>query len=167
MVSLTRQNVLIVLSVVTIAGGTMFGAGAFSQVQADRTVSTTAVGDGSAYLQLTPDSSYAQQDSNNELELTLDELNGNATTTVSQAFNVSVNSNVAGSYAISINDSDAAIGSNAELEFKDDGGTSLTGSSATVSSSGVIRVEIVVDLNGDNLEASNIPNSITIEANEV
>lgn len=164
---LTRRNVLVVLGVLTIAGGTMFGAGAFSQVQADRTVTASTAADSSAYLTLESNSSYTgTQD--DELTIDLTSLNGNATTQIDYAINVSANpADGSGSYDVYVQTGNG-IGPNAALDLQDAStGDSIVGSgnAVNVGTTEQLDVSLRVDLTNGN-STTDIQSDVTFVAEE-
>ncbi|NHN48618.1 hypothetical protein G9464_13580 [Halostella sp. JP-L12] len=92
-----RRNLLIGLATATVGGGAAFGSGAFSQVEADRTVNISVTDDNnsSTLLQLSANADTAlvtnDGNSSSELKFNLDNLNDNAVTTVAPAFTVTNN----------------------------------------------------------------------------
>ena len=92
---LSRRNILISLGGIAAGGGAVVGTGAFSSVQAERTVSVETAGDASALLTLEPtdkpNGEYAELTSGGVLEVTLDAVNMNAVTTVRDVFRVTNN----------------------------------------------------------------------------
>lgn len=90
-----RRSMLVGLSGVVIGGGALVSTGAFTSVQAERTVSVETTGDASALLTLEPTNKpnreYAKLTSEGVLEVTLDSVNKNAVTTVRDVFQVTNN----------------------------------------------------------------------------
>jgi hypothetical protein len=86
---------LVGLSGIVIGGGALVSTGAFTSVQAERTVSVETTGDASALLTLEPTNKpnreYAKLASEGVLEVTLDSVNRNAVTTVRDVFQVTNN----------------------------------------------------------------------------
>lgn len=87
-----RRNLLIGIGTAAVGSGAVIGSGALTQVEATRTMDVQAVGDGSAYLQLSPDATSFVNTSgsgNNGqaiLSIDLTQLNDDAVTTISPAF---------------------------------------------------------------------------------
>lgn len=115
--AMNRRNVLIGLGTVAAGGGAVFGSGAFSTVEADRTVSVATVGDASAILSLDPNdsggSSYTSASSigsDSTLQLNFDSLgsssglNVNAETTFDPIFRLINNGQNAADVSIISND---------------------------------------------------------------
>lgn len=160
----TRRNVLVLLGVLTVAGGVAFGTGAFTQVQADRTVTANVADDANAYLQLDGDGDYVTDSGNGEIEFTFDRLNDNATSTFEGVLNVTADpADDAGTYDVSVQ-SGTGLGSSAVMDVQDSSDSSIVGSSVSVSAGTTEQLTIVFDTN--NGDISNAPDSITIVANE-
>ena len=111
--AMNRRNVLIGLGAVAAGGGAALGTGAFSSVEADRTVNISTAGDSSALLSLTldtasynglSDTSGSDSGPNNEntIQIDLESINDNAVTTFDDALIIENNGN--NSVDLSIND---------------------------------------------------------------
>lgn len=76
-----------------VAGGAALGSGAFSQVEADRTVSVNTAGDGSALLQFVVDDSYngISDSADDTVALNFEDINQDAVTTFEGALTVTNN----------------------------------------------------------------------------
>ena len=130
--AMNRRNVLIGLGAVAAGGGAALGTGAFSQVEATRSVSIGTAGDSGALLSLTLDTeSYNGLSDNSEsnsgtngantVQIDLESINDNAVTTFDDALTIENNGN--NPVNLSINDSsvdgvtftlaDGSIGANA------------------------------------------------------
>ncbi|MFT4948218.1 MAG: hypothetical protein ACI9CA_000338 [Natronomonas sp.] len=68
---LTRRNALIGLGSLVAGSGALVGTGAFSSVEADRTVSINTAGDAGGFLTLTGDGEYVTDDTTGD-QLTFD-----------------------------------------------------------------------------------------------
>ena len=93
---MNRRNVLVGLGTIVAGGGAALGTGAFSSVEAERTVDLDTTGDSSALLALESESSIVSYDGGDgddsgEIEFDEDSLNENATTTFDPAFTVENN----------------------------------------------------------------------------
>jgi len=100
---LTRRNALIGMGTVAAGAGVIGGSGAFTSVEADRTVNISTTGDGSAALALAaaPDSDNATEyvsTSNGQIQLDLDGtsagasgINQNAKTTIDNLVQITNN----------------------------------------------------------------------------
>lgn len=94
---MNRRNVLIGLGAVTAGGGAVFASGAFSTVEADRTVSIDVVGDANALLGLDVNSGQyngiSGAGTGNAIEIQTSSLNDDATTRFDQVLTVTNNGN--------------------------------------------------------------------------
>ena len=110
---MNRRNVLIGLGTVAAGGGAALGTGAFSQVEASRTVGISTAGDSAALLSLSVDTSYNGisdgsatdngTNSENTIQVDLGQINDDATTTFDEA--LTIENNGSSSVDISIEDS--------------------------------------------------------------
>ncbi|ELZ18300.1 hypothetical protein C478_01540 [Natrinema thermotolerans DSM 11552] len=95
---MNRRNVLVGLGTIVAGGGAALGTGAFSSVQADRTVSVNTAGDDSAYLGISVDGTYATDGASSENAVSIDlggdsnGFNDDAVTTVNSVLTLSNNS---------------------------------------------------------------------------
>ena len=112
--SMNRRNVLIGLGAVAAGGGAVLGSGAFSQVDADRSVSISTAGDGAGLLALSldtasynglSDNSGSENGTNGEntIQIDLESINDDAVTTFEDALTVENNGN--NPVSLSIDDS--------------------------------------------------------------
>lgn len=93
---MNRRNVLIGLGATAAGGGAVLGSGAFSQVEADRTVTLNTAGDGGALLQFSVDDSYNGLGSGSAtgtqgeavIEMNLEQINDDAVTTFEGALTI-------------------------------------------------------------------------------
>lgn len=89
---LNRKNTLVLLGVLVVSGGIVLGTGAFSTVQAERTVTVETAGDSSALLGLDANTTYNGLNStggtDGALQLGINNVNENAITTFDNAVNV-------------------------------------------------------------------------------
>ncbi|WP_204366745.1 hypothetical protein [Natrinema versiforme] len=69
---MNRRNVLVGLGTIVAGGGAALGTGAFSSVEAERTVSVTTAGDDSAFLGISGNSDYVQDGDSNTSEFVID-----------------------------------------------------------------------------------------------
>lgn len=79
--AVSRRNTIIGLGALVVGGGAVLGTGAFTQVEAQRTVTVETAGDAAALLSLTPadgdeDSGFAQIDDDGLLFIAFDTDNG-------------------------------------------------------------------------------------------
>ena len=171
---LTRRNALIGLGSLVAGSGALVGTGAFSSVEADRTVSISSAGDGSALLQIdSGDGASASEitgtdtDGNvDQFQLTAGDLNGGAVTEFNRA--IKITNNGAENVGLYVDDSPSDIGANEELDIEDsssDGTIIGSGNSVDLTSNGSVELDVVVDLTNNNVD-SNIPTEITIVADQ-
>jgi hypothetical protein len=172
---LSRRNALIGLGSLVAGSGALVGTGAFSSVEADRTVDISSAGDGSALLQIdSGDGASASEitgtdtDGNvDQFQLTADDLNGDAVTEFNRA--IKITNNGAENVGLYVDDTSTSnIGADEELDIESSGNSTIIGSGNSVdlsSSDGSVELDVVVDLTGDNA-ASNIPDEITIVAEQ-
>ena len=183
---LNRRNVLIGLGTVTAGSGVIFGTGAFSTVEADRTVSVNTSQDSNALVGLEiRDDSIAGSDGTNDntIEFNESELNLDALTTYEDALRVSDNSDNSGIY-VSIDDgsvgspgssliqtSDPVSGDAVGLYLVADDGDTVTANSdewLEVADGGSVDVDVVVNTLGEDDRSSTDPlngiSSIRVEA---
>ena len=125
--ALTRRNTLVLLFVVVAAAGVIGGTGAFSSVEADRTVSVETAADSDANVQfdIDPDDKFdtLSDDGDDTIALNFDNINLDANTTYEGALNVTVNTAAAdGDYDLSVTDQPDDV----TLEFAEDESTDLT-----------------------------------------
>lgn len=87
---LTRRNVLIGLGTLTAGAGAIGGTGAFTQVEAERSVSVQTAGDDSALIGLVPGDENPQyvDGSGDTIALNFEQLNLNATTEADDVFRI-------------------------------------------------------------------------------
>jgi hypothetical protein len=102
--AMNRRNVLIGLGAVAAGGGALLGTGAFSQVEATRSVSISTAGDSGALLSLTletasynglSDTSGSDSGTNDAdtIQIDLEEINDDAVTTFDDALTIENNGN--------------------------------------------------------------------------
>ena len=91
---LSRRNVLIGAATVAVGSGAIGSTGAFTQVEAERSVSVQTAGDDSALIGLVPGDENPQyvDESGNTIALNFDQLNLNATTEADDVFRIVNNS---------------------------------------------------------------------------
>ena len=102
---LTRRNALIGLGTVAAGAGVIGGTGAFTSVDANRTVSISTEGDGSANVRIRVDPQDKHGDGlsdsgSNTVQLNLENLNQNATTKFDDALGVAPSTGSAGPYDV-------------------------------------------------------------------
>ncbi len=96
---MNRRSVLFVLGTTVLLGGLLIGSGAFSQVQADRTVSVNTEGDADAALGLDVNDSVnhagvnAANADSGAIQLSFSDVNDNASTYYDDVLDVTNNDN--------------------------------------------------------------------------
>ncbi len=99
---ISRRNVLLGAGAVVAGGGAVLGTGAFTTVQAERTVNVETAGDSGAFLGLEPAKDntgtqypnaddYAEINNDDLLEVTIPDVNLNAITHIDKVFQVTNN----------------------------------------------------------------------------
>lgn len=149
---MNRRNVLVGIGAIVAGGGAALGTGAFSQVQADRSVSVQLESDSQALVALATDSSYVTENANGAIEIDLSNVNVDATTTVDSAFTIENNHDeeitLDGPWSVSQN--------NIDVTLTPDSNTLGTAAAPT-------SVELVVDTSGAS-SSDSLNETITIEA---
>lgn len=169
---MNRRNVLVGLGTIVAGGGAALGTGAFSSVEAERTVSVGTTGDGQAYLGVSvTDSAYAVDGSGeSEAAVTIDlgdtsnesvGFNDDATTYVNGILELTNNAADGNSIEVSLGDVDGHSNSqtvsigDADITFTlsepdtdTDTGDDLA--YATVSAGGTTTVDAEIDTSVDN-----------------
>ena len=103
--AMNRRNVLIGLGTVAAGGGAALGTGAFSQVEAGRTVSIATSGDDTAQVQLDLDS--ALDAGGDTIEFSESDINADAVTTYDNGLTVTIpTSSPKREYTLEIQDGD-------------------------------------------------------------
>jgi hypothetical protein len=113
---LTRRNALIGMGTVAAGAGIIGGTGAFTSVDADRTVSVQTAGDGSAALQLSEADNAPAEDSDGNsyivegddadtLSVNVPDLNVNAKTKINPLINIANNGGEEVGISVSFTDS--------------------------------------------------------------
>ncbi len=164
--NLNRRNVLLGLGTMTIGGGAAFGSGAFSQVEAERSVTVDVAEDSDALIALAAgDSAYVNEDDGGLIVIDLgsealgdaDGLNLGAVTTLTEALSVTNNHDEAVELTIDGVESD---GIEVRFEDSEDGG-GIDGS--TLDDGATLDLDIVIDTHGANAD-SQIDETVTVVA---
>jgi hypothetical protein len=161
---LNRRNTLIGLGTIVAGGGAALGTGAFSSVEADRTVDVNTESDDAALLEL----NIANDDLGGDgdtIEFDIDNLNQNAVTRFEDALEISY-------------DDSAETASSYTLEIEDESGESILDEDGDASGDppiyfegeetlddGGVNLDIVFDLR-DNDEDDLSDDEITIRASD-
>ncbi|WP_276258740.1 hypothetical protein [Haloglomus litoreum] len=122
--AMNRRNVLIGLGAVAVGGGAAFGSGAFSQVEAARTVDVTTTGDANGFIGIEGDNEYV----NNDADSSSSELTIDLGAPGDQAFNPNAVTELDGVVTITNNNQE---GEAVDISLSTDGG-STTSNSVTV-----------------------------------
>jgi hypothetical protein len=124
----SRRSVLIGLGSLVAGGGALLGTGAFTTVEAERTVNVNTAGDGSAFLQLQPatengndNGAYANQPDGETITIT---LNGNAGTSGGSGLNKNAKTTIRDIVQVTNNGTDPIT--NLNLTMTDSDGEELT-----------------------------------------
>jgi hypothetical protein len=164
--AMNRRNVLIGLGTVAAGGGAVLGTGAFSTVEAQRTVTLESTGDDSANLGLTPGSGAGEivDDGSNQITFDEKDLNENALTTYTDALQIA-NNDAGETIGVWVTDQND-IGS--VLDFRKSDGTSIVESNPssanlTIDSDGNELVTVVVDNRTTDLSSATI-SPVTVNA---
>ncbi|MFD1563216.1 hypothetical protein ACFR99_06620 [Haloarchaeobius amylolyticus] len=127
--SMTKRNVLFVLGLVVAIGGMAIASGAFTQVEADRTVDVTVDDDGNAFLQIEDAGSDFVTTSDGEIEISTANFDGgvhqNATVTTDSALNLTHNGNDDMNYTVHFDTTGVTGG---DLVVRDEDGNNLSAS---------------------------------------
>ncbi|TYT61937.1 hypothetical protein [Natrialba swarupiae] len=155
---MNRRNVLIGLGTIVAGGGAALGTGAFSTVEADRTVDLSTTGDGSALLALDDGGSElvtVTDDGDGQLELSSESLNQNALTRADGA--IEVTNNGENDVGFSVRDDSFDV-----LDFEVSEG-SIVGDPEDLDADDTVSVDLVIDLTDDELD-DDIADEITFVA---
>jgi uncharacterized protein with FMN-binding domain len=149
---------LFALLAVFAAIGLVAASGAFTSVEAERTVSVTTSGDASAALQLeVEDSVYASTD-NNELEIDVSDANQDATTELDSVFRITNDGSQEVGVYISSTSGDV------DYYWGDEPTNSSEGDTRDVTLGSGDSITVGIQLNFDGVTSSPSVNDITINA---
>lgn len=150
---MNRRNVLIGLGSITTGAGAIFGSGAFTQVEADRSANFTVTNDGSAILGLSGDGDYVSETDTgtagaSTIEFNFDSLNDDAASTFSGVLIITNNTQDGADKNVYVQD-DGTVAAGGTIDFVDSSGTEGTlvgsGNAATLADGGSITLDIVID----------------------
>lgn len=175
--ALNRRTLLLGLVVLVVGAGIIGGTGAFSSVQADRTMNLNTTGDSAALLQFNNlDSDIAQTQGQTStggvpvLQVTQDELNADAKTIFVDAFTIENGGDENIDELYIRTNSTAGIESGGLVDFKAGGanGQSIVGNSVSLGAGGgTVNVTVVIDTTGSvTYEDLQDANEITVVAND-
>lgn len=161
---MNRRNALIGLGAIATGGGALFGSGAFSQVQADRTMNVSFSDDSTAELTLNPTSTYATTTTGtngaNILQLEFTNLNDDATSTFTGVFDITNNDATGASHTVYIQNAGDVDGTKIDFQV---GGSSIVGSANAVSVANGSTVSVDVVIDSTNAISSTV--TVTVVAN--
>ncbi|MFU8868486.1 hypothetical protein [Natronococcus sp.] len=164
---LNRRNTLIGLGTIVAGGGAALGTGAFSTVEAGRSVDVSTAGDDSALLELeiVNDTLAGEGGEDDLIEFEVDDLNRDALTRFEDAFEIRYGGDEDHSYTLEIRVDDENGASETNLLGRDGEPMYFEGSAQLGSGEGnnEVTLDVVFDLQGDNDEEE-IPSEITIVA---
>ncbi|WP_460922191.1 hypothetical protein [Salinarchaeum chitinilyticum] len=162
----TRRNVLVILGVLTIVGGALFGTGAFTQVSADRSVTAETVSDSNANLQLSGDGDYVSESGDGTIEFTFDSLNKNASTEFADVLTVTPSpADSSGTYDIYV-ESATDLGAGKPMDIQDGSGNSVVNGTNVVTADANAGESANLTFVFNTDDAANAPDEITIVAEE-
>jgi len=154
----TRRNVLVLLGVLTIAGGALFGTGAFTTVEADRTVNVQSATDNNAQLGLNVSNSLAG--GGDTIQFDEDQLNMEAVTYYNNSFTVTNNDNdgtTIASLTIEDQSGNSMVGNTSRVMYFIEESNTLGGGLGSTA-----EYTVVFDTTNGNI--SDTPDTITIVA---
>lgn len=180
-----RRSVLIGLGALTVGGGAVFGTGAFSSVEADRTATISVADDSSALLALSgATSSELINETDGTLGIDQDNINLDGTTTVNEA--ITITNNGANEVELSIDVTEGTDVSNSDAEdilgieynpsastdqANDSGGselsdgTDIVSTSAFIESGNEVTFDLVLDTTAVSLsDGDNVLEEVTFTA---
>lgn len=165
---MNRRNALLGIGAIATGGGALFGSGAFSQVEADRTVDVSLADDSSANLALkngtgaTSIIGSTTADGQSTIEFSESNLNADAKTTWNAALEVKNKGDQSVTLTASQTGGTGGSGNVFQLQYGGgpsnliDNGTSLSANGGTV------VLDIVIDLTNGN--ETDIPSTVTFTA---
>ncbi|SDK81589.1 hypothetical protein [Natronorubrum texcoconense] len=168
---MNRRNVLVGLGTIVAGGGAALGTGAFSSVEADRSVTVETTGDGDAYLGISVDGDYATDDSSGDgaAEINLGEsYNDDAVTTVNGVLTLTNNAADDEEIHVSFGD-DESHSSTAEIDI-DGAVVEFTlnetngGEYQSLSNNESVEINAEIDTREDPLESGGDPEDLTLYA---
>lgn len=161
---MNRRNALLGLGAIATGGGALFGSGAFSSVEADRTMTVGFSSDSTAELKLTPTSTYASEtsgtgtNSQNVLELSFSNLNDDAVSEFDGVFQVENNDSDGTSHDVYVKNAGDVDGT--KVDFLDSSDTSIVGSASANTSAMAAGATESIGVQIDSTNA--ISSSITV-----
>ena len=160
---MSRRNVLVGLGGLTVGGGALFASGAFTTVEAQRTVELSTTGDAQALLSLADGGSQLVSVESGLIRLDEDELNEDALTRADNAIDVENNGDEDVGFYV---ENDVNIGGGEVLNFYTDSDESIVGSENAIAldsdATGPTTIGVEVELRDNNED--DIPGDITFVA---
>lgn len=147
--TMNRRNVLIGLGGVAAGGGALLGSGAFSQVEAGRSVNLGTEGDASAQLGIAVNESagLSNSASGDSVVLEFTDLNDQATTTFAGGLTIT-NNNSNNQISFTVN------GIPSWLTVETAGGTDLGSNSLTIGTNSSVDLTLKVDTTVSSTDAT-------------
>lgn len=138
---LNRRNTLIGLGTIVGGGGAALGTGAFSTVEADRTVDFGTTGDADALLafEVNSETLEGENDEDGQIEINVEDLNEDATTRFDGAITVTNNGE---------NDVELSIRDGPEDMRIEHGGENLNSEEVSIGNDG-LDLDVIFDIDGD------------------
>lgn len=173
---ITKRQTILGIGTLAVGSGLVTASGAFTSIEADRTVSISTTGDASAAIGLTGnDDDIASTEAingNSVLTIENSQLNERSLSTFEAAITVTNNTTTdldfhVGASGVEFNDS----GGNAVkvLDFQS-GGSSIVGetNSVPISAGSSVDLTVIIDITADGIDGSTLDNitSVSFVANE-
>mgnify|MGYP000271114802 CR=1 FL=1 len=147
----TRRNVLVILGVLTIAGGALFGTGAFTTAEADRSVSIETADDSDAVIGLEAGNSEWVTSEDGQLTIDANKLNRNATFDIEPAFTVENN------YGEDISNVNISVTTSGDAP-------SITANTSDFNLPATESQAVALKINTDDLSSDSYDVTLTVEA---
>lgn len=155
---MNRRNALIGLGGLAVGGGALFGSGAFSNVQADRSASFSVTNDGNALLGLSGDGSYVSETDtgtagSSTIQFQFSSLNDDATSTFEGVLTITNQTQDGAAKDVYVQD-DGTVTANGVIDFvvsdsssNGTAGNSIVGSanSVNLADTASVTCDIVID----------------------
>lgn len=162
--NLNRRNVLIGIATVAMITGAALGSGAFTSVEADRTMDIGLANDDAAILEIGGNSSLVTTEAGTDqqvLAIDLNELNDDATTTLSPAFYIHNEMGETVGVTITGAPTDVTMESNNNGQDLSSNPT-VAGDDHMLNDGETVSVDVIIDTTNGNTFGDG---TITIEAN--
>lgn len=150
---MNRRNALVGLGGLAIGGGALFGSGAFTQVEADRSVSVNTADDSDALIAFTNlNGDYVTYNADGAIEIDITDVNIDGSLTIDDAFTIENNH----TEQVNLNDPWSEDENNITVEL-------TAASSSLDAETGTTTVDVEVDTT-DATSSATLDVDITIEA---